>query len=127
MKCPKCNKTLIIVERNKIQVDFCMFCKGIWFDNSELEMLSEAFPEIKFTPPDIGYLNTANTQEEKRKCPRCNNTMDKVIMNKKPPILDICPNGHGYWFDACELQEYIKNNSNKTDNPTVSFLGEILG
>lgn len=127
MKCPKCNKTLIIVERYNIQLDYCPFCKGIWFDNDELAHLSEALPNVDFQLPEINALKVADINEEKRKCPRCNVIMDKVLMNKKPPVLDICPNNHGYWFDANELGEYVKNNTIRNNSAPITFLHEVLG
>ncbi len=127
MKCPKCHSTLIIVEKHNIQLDYCPHCKGIWFDEGEIEMLSEALPDVDFTAPNIGYLKMVNVGEEKRKCPRCSIIMEKVIMNQKPPVLDACPSGHGYWFDANELQEYVKNNTTRSNNAPITFLQEVLG
>ena len=126
MKCPKCHSTLIIVERHNIQLDYCPECKGIWFDNSELEMLSAALPDIDFNSPDIAFLKIARTDEKDRNCPRCNKVMSKVFMNSKPPMLDMCQH-HGYWFDANELGEYVENNTIRTDNAPIAFLQEILG
>lgn len=126
MKCPACKKTLIIIERCNIQLDYCPFCKGIWFDQNELEMLSEALGDIDFMTPDLGFLSTAKINEEKRKCPRCNAVMDKVIMNQKPPVLDTCPNNHGFWFDANELQEYVQNNTIRNAGAPIVFLSEVF-
>ena len=125
MKCPACNKTMIIVERHGIQLDWCPACKGIWFDHGELELLSDVLSGVDFTAPDIGYLKIVQTKEEKRKCPRCSVVMAKVIMNQKPPMLDACPEDHGFWFDANELQEYVKNNTIKNSG-MASFLGEVF-
>jgi len=126
MKCPKCGMELIIVERNNIQLDYCMFCKGLWFDNEELKYLSEALPDLSFQEPEIGYLKLKQTDEKPRRCPRCNKKMDKVIMNNKPPVLDMCEE-HGFWFDEQELAQYVKNNQiSSSSSASVVFLGEVL-
>ena len=39
MLCPKCEKEMIAVERNDVELDYCMFCEGFWFDNYEWNVL----------------------------------------------------------------------------------------
>ena len=39
MKCPVCEKTLIVVERDKIELDWCHACGGFWFDADEWRLL----------------------------------------------------------------------------------------
>ena len=41
MDCPICKVPLIVVERHKIEIDYCISCKGFWFDTGEIELLSE--------------------------------------------------------------------------------------
>jgi hypothetical protein len=39
MKCPKCGYDLITGEWDRIQIDQCTHCHGIWFDAGEAEAL----------------------------------------------------------------------------------------
>ncbi|HEV8362230.1 MAG TPA: zf-TFIIB domain-containing protein [Gemmatimonadaceae bacterium] len=39
MRCPKCGGQLVETEFHHIKIDKCPDCKGIWFDNGEVEML----------------------------------------------------------------------------------------
>lgn len=39
MKCPIDNTTLAISERQGIEVDYCMECRGVWLDRGELDKL----------------------------------------------------------------------------------------
>ena len=41
MKCPVCKTDLMVVEREGIEVDWCLDCGGIWFDEGEIELLGE--------------------------------------------------------------------------------------
>ncbi|NML23509.1 hypothetical protein HHL16_21695 [Pseudoflavitalea sp. G-6-1-2] len=41
MKCPNCNETLLMTERNKIEIDYCPACRGIWLDKGELDKMLE--------------------------------------------------------------------------------------
>jgi len=42
MKCPVCDSLMIVVEHEKIELDYCVNCSGVWFDAEELELLLEA-------------------------------------------------------------------------------------
>ena len=39
MKCPNCNETLLMSERNKIEIDYCPSCRGVWLDKGELDKM----------------------------------------------------------------------------------------
>ena len=42
MKCPTCvSTTLVISERQGIEIDYCPQCRGIWLDRGELDKLLE--------------------------------------------------------------------------------------
>ena len=128
MYCPKCKKKLIIIEFCNIELDYCMHCKGIWFDSDELKILSCVIPGIDFADPSFADFTCVKdkTDEAIRQCPRCETNMDKGMFKGQPPVIDCCPNNHGYWFDAKELQEYVKNNKTKSGDTPITFLQEVL-
>ena len=39
MKCPNCNETLLMTERNNIEIDYCPSCRGVWLDKGELDKM----------------------------------------------------------------------------------------
>jgi uncharacterized protein len=41
MKCPKCNISLIMSEKQGIEIDYCPGCRGIWLDKGEPEKILE--------------------------------------------------------------------------------------
>lgn len=41
MKCPNCNETLLMTQRNNVEIDYCPKCRGIWLDKGELDKLLE--------------------------------------------------------------------------------------
>jgi uncharacterized protein len=41
MKCPNCNTTLMITDRQGIEIDYCPNCRGIWLDRGELDKILE--------------------------------------------------------------------------------------
>jgi Zn-finger nucleic acid-binding protein len=41
MKCPKCNQTLVMSERQGVEIDYCPECRGVWLDRGELDKILE--------------------------------------------------------------------------------------
>jgi len=40
MKCPTCpDATLVMTERQGVEIDYCPTCRGIWLDRGELDKL----------------------------------------------------------------------------------------
>lgn len=60
MQCPACrDATLLITERQNIEIDYCPQCRGVWLDRGELDKLIErsAPPPAAATParPGVPY------------------------------------------------------------------------
>jgi len=116
MKCPVCRNLMIVVEHDKVEVDHCTNCQGVWFDAGELELFLET---KKLEDPHLypAYFTTApeaKTSEKRRKCPICGKKMRKVAIGEKPKVLiDACPKGDGLWFDGGEVDRLISQLSDK--------------
>ena len=41
MLCPNCKTTLLISDKQGVEVDYCPNCRGIWLDRGELEKIME--------------------------------------------------------------------------------------
>ena len=41
MKCPSCNETLVMSERQGVEIDYCPKCRGVWLDKGELDKIIE--------------------------------------------------------------------------------------
>jgi Zn-finger nucleic acid-binding protein len=41
MKCPTCDETLVMSERQGIEIDYCPKCRGVWLDKGELDKIIE--------------------------------------------------------------------------------------
>lgn len=42
MKCPNCtDATLLMMERQGVEIDYCPQCRGVWLDRGELDKLIE--------------------------------------------------------------------------------------
>ncbi len=127
MNCPKCRKPLIVAEREGIELDCCPWCRGLWFDSGEMDLLAEklGLPASEHDPTGFAL---AATNEKLRCCPRCDGAMEKVYFDASRTILiDRCARGHGLWFDRDELGEALEQFARASGAPAgsvVSFLGE---
>ncbi len=41
MKCPACNETLVMADRQGVEIDYCPKCRGVWLDRGELDKIIE--------------------------------------------------------------------------------------
>ncbi|HVK11537.1 MAG TPA: zf-TFIIB domain-containing protein [Gemmataceae bacterium] len=41
MQCPVCNTTLLVTNRQGVEIDHCPRCRGVWLDRGELDKLIE--------------------------------------------------------------------------------------
>jgi len=59
MKCPTDNATLVMSERNGIEIDYCPECRGVWLDRGELDKIIDragaVTPAAAPTPPAPHY------------------------------------------------------------------------
>lgn len=39
MKCPNCQETLVMTERQGVEIDYCPKCRGVWLDKGELDKI----------------------------------------------------------------------------------------
>jgi Zn-finger nucleic acid-binding protein len=135
MICPVCKSDMIDVEHNRIELDYCIKCQGVWFDSEELELLLET---MGLWESDLALSNAirspeAETSEQKRKCPICGQRMGKATIGQEPKILiDVCRRGDGLWFDGGEVSQLIKQLIKKppakkdSQQQVITFLGEVF-
>ena len=51
MKCPVCKETsLVIAERQGIEIDYCPECRGVWLDRGELDKIIDRATATPSTP-----------------------------------------------------------------------------
>ncbi len=120
---------MIVVEHQKIELDHCLRCAGVWFDGGELDLLVSTMAANggKMSQTDLLTPHEAKVDETKRKCPVCGRKMNKVWMGKDPKVLiDTCPLGEGFWFDGGELHQVLQQIEPMRSKDVLSFLGQAF-
>jgi len=120
---------MIVVEHQKIELDFCLRCTGVWFDANELNLLVATLHNEgrQMSHKDLLTPQEARVKESRRKCPVCGSRMDKVWLGKEPKVvIDSCPVGDGLWFDGGELNQVLKQVDVAGYQDILSFLGNAF-
>jgi len=106
MKCPKCGSLMEKVVFEKIEVDRCTNCKGIWFDmleHEELKKLNGA-ESIDTGDPETGR---EYNKIDSIICPKCNSKMIRMVDRSQPHIwYESCGVCYGIFFDAGEFTDF---------------------
>jgi hypothetical protein len=50
MNCPNCNVTLVMSDKQGIEIDYCPKCRGVWLDRGELDKIIERSAGIQGRP-----------------------------------------------------------------------------
>lgn len=127
MNCPVCKKGLIVLELDKVEVDLCYSCGGIWLDAGELELLLEGAADKDHFLSSLRSDEGAG--EKRKKCPICARRMEKIscgIAEEKIRI-DKCIKNEGYWFDKDELQTIIAMACGEKESRVLTLLKDIFG
>jgi Zn-finger nucleic acid-binding protein len=99
MKCPNCDNDLVQTKRDRIEVQYCPSCRGMWLNRQELQELEdEAFDLGEDEKGTLIFSATATT----RKCPQCSKLMKRFEYRLYDLEMDFCEDGHGFWLDADE-------------------------
>ena len=135
MKCPACSNLMIVVEHEKIELDYCVNCSGVWFDAGELDLLLETM-QLEGNILSLDSILTspeAKSTEKKRRCPICGVKMKKATVGHEPEVLiDACQRGDGLWFDEGEVGQLITQISDKPSEESdsqgriITFLGDVF-
>jgi Zn-finger nucleic acid-binding protein len=105
MDCPVCKKGMVVLELNKVEIDHCVHCRGIWLDSGELQLLLGHKKDETIE----AFASAGRVKEKPRKCPMCLKKMDKVLCGHPVAVMiDKCRKNHGLWFDKDELGKIIE-------------------
>lgn len=69
MKCPNCNTTLVMSNRNDVEIDYCPDCRGVWLDRGELDkIIDRSIPsKVQFDSRETRQHNMSDSEYHKKK------------------------------------------------------------
>ncbi len=128
MECPVCGVDMFVLEFEKVEVDWCPDCEGVWLDSGELELIGEKAGTLQDRL--LGALEAPDGAQPpgRRPCPVCGAAMREVEAATDPPItVDRCGREHGLWFDKGELEAVVKASGATEQNVLARFFAELSG
>ena len=125
MNCPFCNNPLVILELNRVEVDYCTNCHGIWLDDGELELLiNDSEEKLKLLS---SFTVDKKSMEKPIRCPVCSKKMDKILCGAENKItLDRCKRYHGIWFNEGELVSVVEMGGLDKQDKIIGLLKEMF-
>ena len=128
MLCPVCRTDMFVLEFERVEVDYCHGCAGVWLDSGELELIGERAGAL-----GSELLAALDQQRGKypkrhgaRKCPICRRRLLLARMPGENAVeVDQCPRGDGLWFDRGELDALVRKAGAEEDNILVRFLADL--
>jgi hypothetical protein len=117
MKCPRDGSSLETIKYEAdIEVDQCPTCHGMWLDKGELEQIQETIEhdyskDLAVEPDHVrkAFALSRPTHTGQIHCPKCQEAMTaKEYAYCSQVVVDTCPEGHGIWLDAGEIQALEK-------------------
>ncbi|HEX8333706.1 MAG TPA: zf-TFIIB domain-containing protein [Segetibacter sp.] len=86
MNCPNCNETLVMTDRQGVEIDYCPKCRGVWLDRGELDKILERTAD--FAPPPPPPTNSNSYYQEKKYNDQYHNSDPRYKHKKKKGFLD---------------------------------------
>ena len=121
MKCLNCSETLVAIELDALEIDYCLSCRGIWLDAGEFETVLGSAEPVELLKAGL------HSARSRRRCPICQRKMEAVSADQAKNVqLDMCPRGHGIWFDRGELQEVAELLGKPLRKPVVEQLSAMF-
>lgn len=102
---------LVEVEVGDLLLDLCPGCRGIWFDDGELEYLLKSLDlhGKGISVKSLLHQPSPETAEDQYQCPVCRSVMGKAgFAGFCRLMVDVCPQGHGVWFHGGECETLIQ-------------------
>lgn len=122
MNCPNC-KTVSLKKgkpkNSNLTIDYCSRCKGIWFDEMELERIaSEAIKDLSVP---------SEATKSPRLCPKCKKHLYEFNYPQTYVIIDMCKKCKGLWLDAGELKEIQAVRKSLQESGKAKEYGDVTG
>lgn len=109
MNCPRCQNQLETVVYGDLELDECVNCAGVWFDQNEFGQAKAAVaPDLQWLDFDIWkHPELFRLLPKPTTCPRCNAEMFALNYEKTGIEIDVCNHCYGVWLDDGEFEKIL--------------------
>jgi Zn-finger nucleic acid-binding protein len=107
--CPHCKVELHKKHLKGVAVEECPTCRGIFFDEGELERVKNAEDNdlrwINFKL--FGTKDQSDATGDQLDCPKCGFPLSPIQYGKSKATIHRCTNCHGVWLDKGEFEKIL--------------------
>ena len=64
MNCPICNVTLLLAEKQGVDIDYCPQCRGIWLEKGKLEKIIDRMTTNSGFQSNGGYISDSHHSDK---------------------------------------------------------------
>ena len=104
MNCPKDSTQLVLEKLQDLEIDRCPQCKGMWLDYQELDAIEDQVMTDDHAKGTMQW----NPQQSNLTCPICGKKMTTFDYRLERLMIEVCPQGHGFWLDHGEEERVVK-------------------
>jgi len=105
LNCPHCRHHLLEpIRSEEIEIDACVHCGGLWFDQNELDKIVHSYDPNY--PREVSIVESLGQSvgESQKRCPHCKESLVTHQFEKGGDLkIDICHACNGIWLDQGEL------------------------
>ena len=105
MNCPTCktNELRPVLTKQRVEVDYCDSCGGIWLDKGEIFHFTKRRKQL------ANALKKAVQQARStsRQCPKTGEALQELSLLDGMLIIEYCPANGGMWFDKGEIKKLL--------------------
>ena len=122
-KCPRCHRHELDPTRyGSVEIDACVYCGGLWFDQGELEQaVGEAIGSSASLIDDLAEV-ALRKDAEGLACPAC---AGQLVCYEFPNLgdvdLDVCESCQGVWVDQGELQQVQRGRAQELIDGSITW------
>ena len=122
-KCPRCHRHELDQTRyGGVEIDACVYCGGLWFDQGELEQaVGEAIGTSANLTDDLAEV-ALRKDSTGLDCPAC---AGQLICYEFPNLgdveLDVCESCQGVWLDQGELQHVQRGRAQELIDGSITW------
>lgn len=129
MTCPVCDSKLDTAIFNKVEVDICPLCLGMWFERDELRWAKDErdrslnWLDIDLWKNEIKF----RISRQHKLCPNCRLPLYEVNYGDSRIKVDVCNVCHGIWLDRGEFKKIIDYLEDEADTEVLdNYLSNLI-
>lgn len=128
MRCPACaDEEMLVLEFERVEIDYCGECGGVWLDAGELELIGRRAGAVgQRLTEALSARDVQRPSQGRRRCPVCGKRLGEVRTGGDPSItVDRCGRADGLWFDRGELSAVVRQAGGDRDNLLARFFEKL--